>query len=343
MTLSSQTQETGAGTKEGVSFSAHDYAHMYYPPIRNAKAFLPLARFVRKQYEQSPILDLRAVMQEMPGVEYIAAENIVILDFQRFVVRELLPSFEDGEAVILDIGGGPTIYQHIALSLIAKRIVHSEYSEENRNEVWQWINKEEKSFRWEGYFDLVRYMLQEDEVVVKEVLRQKQMYPLYARGTILSYLLTTEIQISVLQQYVRDLITDVAHGDVFKKDLDLPVEVPAKFDVVTCNFVIESATGDCAQWEIGMKNSIAHIQQGGYFVLTSIKDCDWYSVGDKKVPACNVDEHDIKEICERNGIRVIAQRVLNGCDKATFGYEGMVFTLGQFGKPEPKPDYKFKW
>src|SRR3989338_6776464 len=56
---------------------------------------------------------------------------------------------------ILEVGGGPTIYQLISASSKAKEIIFSEYADENIAEVKKWLSADETAFNWDDYFKMV--------------------------------------------------------------------------------------------------------------------------------------------------------------------------------------------
>ena len=99
---------------------------------------------------------------------------------------------------------------------------------------------------------------------------------------------------------VRTRIGDkVVHGNMFEKNLGIE-GINGKFDVISSNFVAESASETLEQWEQSMQNMMAHIKKGGYFVQTAIKNASWYEVGKEKLPAFGVYPEQILSIHVRN-------------------------------------------
>ncbi len=311
-------------------FGAQEYIQTYYPQLTDVAKLVAIARTIRRHYEVSDSIDITSIAEETKtGHETI--ENLAVFDFQRVIVKRLLEVYPKGEAQILDVGGGPTIYQHIALSLPAAHITHSEFLEKNRTEVLRWLNEEEGAHTWDGYFELMKEILKEDhefvDLLEHQILSGEKA--ISSHGQLVKNILA-ETSVDTFKHHVRTRIgNDVVHGDVFEKDLGLADTSQPTFDVITCNFVIEGATGERARWEEGMRYIMGHIPPGGFFVQTSVKNASWYLVGKEKVPASKVDEHDICRMCETCGFKVIEQRILAGSDVQTVGYDGMVFTLAQ--------------
>ena len=82
-------------------------------------------------------------------------ENVFILDFQRKVAGEILRVFPEDHIHILDLGGGPTVYQHALASLSADRITHSDLLPQNLKEVQHWVDGASNAYDWDAYFGLL--------------------------------------------------------------------------------------------------------------------------------------------------------------------------------------------
>ena len=307
-------------------FNAREYIETYYPAFTEIDTFLLVAKKMHENPEGNYVIDAIA---EETGTQHELIENVAVFDFYRVIVEHLLEEFPAGDARILDVGGGPTIYQHIGLCLIAEHITHSEYLEKNRQEVLLWLEKEEEAHIWDSYFTLVQQLFKTGQI--PQILKRQSGW-----GSVRSLLHARKIQkvldaanVDSFKHLLRTRVgTDVVHGDIFQADLALK-NGQNTYDVVTSNFVAESATTELEQWRNGMKNLISHVRPGGYFVQTAIKNAHWYQVGKERLPAVAVDQGMISEICEREGCRVIYQKVLEGSDTDVVGYDGMIFTLAQ--------------
>jgi hypothetical protein len=310
-------------------FHAREYMDNYYPEIANIEKMLEVARHMHKNieghYEIDKIAQISQTVHEI-------IENVAIFDFYRVVTEHFLEEYPEGNACILDIGGGPTIYQHIGLSLVADYITHSEFLESNRVEVISWIANDPSAHNWETYFKLVQRLFTMGEI--PQILERLTAHSDEKISNHASHVknLINHSETGDYESWVRSRIGhDVVHGDMFVPDLGIQSirNSRIKFDIITSNFVAESASQNYEQWILSMQNMISHIKVGGYFVQTAIKNATWYQVGKEKLPAFGVTPVMIEKACEAFGCRVIYQKVLEGSDSENVGYDGMIFTLAR--------------
>jgi hypothetical protein len=315
--------------EEGVfkdKFDPLEYIRTYYPDVVDVEKLLVIMYLLHTNTEGNYIIDTISSRTE---TERELVENVAIFDFYREVVESLLPSFPRGDAHILDIGGGPTIYQHIAISLLGKHITHAEFLESNRKEVLSWLHQEERAHSWDSYFELVR-----------EYFKYGRMPEILMNLSLSEDLLSVERAIYVqnilkaptvddFKRHVRLCIgDDVVRGDIFRVDLGLLGE-SRTYDIVTSNFVAESAATNQEQWHAGMHNLLSRVRTGGYFIQTAIKNATWYQVGSERLPATAVDVDTINRKLEKGGYKILYQKVLEGSSSDVVGYDGMIFTFAQ--------------
>lgn len=307
-------------------FNPKNYIHKYYPSITNIEKMVEVAHLLHQNPEGFYVINQIAERSHTP---HELIENVAIFDFYRVVTEHFMEEFPERNAHILDIGGGPTVYQHIGLSLIAEHITHSEFLESNRLEILSWLHKEETSHVWDSYFMFVKQLFTYGEIhnIIERLHRHSNPAVAAHANFVKEILNSTDIQL--FKQCVRTVINeDVVHGDMFKPNLGL-TEYKGPYDVITSNFVAESASENELEWRISMKNMLSHVKKGGYFVQTAIKNAEWYQVGEQKIPAYPVDYHKILDLCEEMNFRILYQKILEGSDSKTVGYDGMIFTLAQ--------------
>lgn len=310
-------------------FGSREYAQKYYPDHINVAELLSISKKVADIHESQSLLNTEEISREL-GVSHETIENVALLDFQRMIVRTLLARFPRGDARVLDVGGGPTIYQHIFMSLVAGHITHAEYLESNREEVSKWLRDAADSLKWDAYFDLSRKMLQADNRYTSLLFEQEHSED----GTIAQHArmirgILEEDGLTGFKALVRERIgDDVVHGDMFKEDLGLGARGTA-FDVVTSYFVMESVASDKTFWETGMHNTLSRVRPGGYHIQAAVRNTEWWEGGMGRLPATKINENDIREACKTEGFAVIEQRILRGTDLAVAGYDGMIFTFAQ--------------
>src|SRR3989338_426777 len=132
------------------SFSPKGYLESYYRPI-NVEKMTAAIRELRK--DKRKVIDIRDIQKELKNLNEEEIENLFVLSFHEDVALELMRRHPEDGLRVLDIGGGPTIYQHIPLTLEAGSITHSEFLESNRDEVQRYIARSPDAHSWSSYFE----------------------------------------------------------------------------------------------------------------------------------------------------------------------------------------------
>ena len=317
-------------------FDPKAYMQLYYPVPPDAEKILWVAEIVNHNYRENPRMNLQQMVEKF-NVSPEIAENIAIFDFQKAVAKRLLVAYPQDNIDVLDVGGGPTVYQHIAMSLQAGNITHSEFLEQHRKEVMSWLNNEPSAYNWDGYFNLIRTMFRKDEEYQKIISEQLESEDEATKNHAILVRSLLEGNTENFKTHLRkELGQNIVPGDVFSADLGLEKQYDVAtqgregtVEMLTSNFTIESATGDRAKWEQGMKNICAKIKNGGFLALTAIRNAEWYAVGEEKMPAVKVNEDDLREILEKEGFEIQELRVLEGSNQENIGYDGMVFVFAK--------------
>lgn len=324
-------------------FGPKEYISNYYPENFDIDKFAWSLDKIRKEFDKGDRVDITE-LAEITHMEHEAIENIAIFEFQRKISKKLLEAFPKDNIKVLDVGGGPTVYQHIAIALEAGSITHSEFLEQNRQEVLGWLNDEEGSHNWDSYFTLIKKVLVEDEeyqaVLDKQIMSDDQEISKNA-NRIKDIIASGSID--ALKNKLKESLGKVVFGDVFNEDLGLESEAnnfdlvnsssrESAVEVITSNFTIESATGDKDKWQQGMINIMNKVGPEGFLSLSAIRNSTWYQVGDEKMPAVSVNEKDLAKIMEDNGFKIMELKTLEGSDAGKVGYDGMIFVFAQKNK-----------
>lgn len=324
-------------------FNAEAYLNNYYPEKldQDKIADLVIKNIREKLSKNEGRVNIREVMAETnSGWEDV--ENATIINFQGKVATELLAAFPEDNIKVLDVGGGPTIYQHIPMCLVAGDITHSEFTGQNRDAVQKWLNND-NGRNWDDYFSLNKKLFQDNpefQKVLTDLLKSDN--ELISQNAEKINSLISDKEVESYTEHLRSTIKGVVAGDVFKENLGLDDGArqyeavsasgrEAAVEFLTSNFVIESATGDGDKWEEGMKNIMKKVKTGGFLSLTAIRNSSWYQdgVSEEKMPATSVNEEDLTRVLEQNGFKIKSLEVLEGSDKETVGYDGMVFVFAQ--------------
>jgi len=175
---------------------------------------------------------------------------------------------------LLEIGGGPTIYQLISARNKVEAITFTEFLKANRTEVRKWKYKDKAAFNWDCYFECVRDLEETSEDIesMKSILRAK---------------LKSIIPSNILQEPCI---------------LMSPLQ---KYDIVSAHFCPESITSNREEFVLGMKNICSFVKREGFLVMSFLHSANLYAVGSVNFSACSVNEQVVEEVLDMLGCKVI--------------------------------------
>lgn len=184
------------------------------------------------------------------------------------------------KGTMLEIGGGPTIYQLLAASARVDGILFAEFLKENRDEVLKFKNNDADAFNWDAW---VSYQL---------FLEQKEL-SLESREK--------------LKQRVRDKISAIIPCDL---NNDFPIEPRKKFDIVSVNFCPESITDNEMKFREYTKKCLSYTKEGGLFVMCLLRNATSYDIEGTHFPAFPLDETYIMKLLKEEGFEKINMRAI---------------------------------
>lgn len=178
----------------------------------------------------------------------------------------------DSQESMLEVGGGPTLYQCISARRKVNSIVFTDFLKENRQEILAWKYSYEGMFNWDAHFEYVRKLEKEEQTIedMKAELRTK--------------------------------LIDVRQFNVLKKRQFLPKKV---FDVVSVHFCPESITKDEAEFQLAMRNVVARARAGGFLVMSFLKEAQMYAVGDVMFCAYPLTESALLKTMSELGCEIL--------------------------------------
>jgi hypothetical protein len=212
-------------------------------------------------------------------------ENEFLLNFFHNVYGQM-----PKQKTLLEVGGGPVIYPLISASSKVDEIVFSEFIEENRQAVKNWIQKDPSAFDWSPYFKMIAEMECTSPEMVEERLRSR--------------------------------IKKIIKCDITKPNPLAPV-AKKNFDVLSINFCPESITDDEKSYAEWMKNIVSLLKPSGIIVMTLIRNARYYDSGDTKFAACPVDENGVSDVLRALGCRITRIKSYDINDPER-GYDGLI-------------------
>jgi len=234
--------------------------------------------------------DTRAYLEEYYAD--VGPENLALL---RFLVNVLRSAPES--SLVLDFGGGPTLYCAIAAATRAREIHLADYAAANLEQVQRWIDGDPAAFEWHAF--------------------TRTILELEGRDASLATVLEREAQ-------TRKCVTRVMHCDAHAS---CPIEDSGRqYDVLTTLFCAEAAAGDRTQWRQCMRNITSLLRPGGQIVLAAVKGANSYAVGQSAFFAVNLWEDDLIEMLVEMGFvreSIVVDSV--PADRPDRHYQGLMF------------------
>ncbi len=310
-------------------FGSDDYVQTYYPPCARVNRLREALTHIQKVTNKHHPISIDAVVRRTHVSDELA-ENIIVFGFQAKVTAVLLEAYIGKKASLMDVGGGPTIYQHIGPSLAVQHITHGEYLKRNRAAVRAWLTGKPGAHNWDGYLELMRTILRNDRAFVAFLKNaEHSLYSTVAKHARKVRTLLSQKTSAALRKHIRQIIhDDVVPVNVFKPLFGRP-RARKHYDVVTSHFVTESATGNKSEWRRGMQHLMRSVRDDGFLVVSAIRNASWYPVGTEHLPAVRVSEDDFVRLCAEENFVVRELWVLEGSDPAHVGYDGMVLLFAQ--------------
>ena len=259
--------------------------------------------FSAKEYLQNYYTKPDLMMVHRYVVERTAAaETMRIMMWLDGVCRSLIRAFFGKEkAMVLELGGGPTLYQLMNIVDEVKEIHFTDYVEDNLNEIRAWKNNKPLTFDWKNFFKAA-LMIKNDTIHV------------------------TNGEIEFLQTELRRKITKIGGCDIFKKDLGVAKK---SFDIINAHFVAESATSSRDQWEDALRNIYKKLSVNGLLFMSALRGAKKsYKVLKNSFPAVELYEDDLEAGLKKAGFHVIHLSSIHTEDKSN-NYEGFMFVVAQ--------------
>ncbi len=199
----------------------------------------------------------------------VGSENLSLLEFFSKIYQDIPKG-----SILLEFGGGPTIYPLITAASKVKAIHFADYLDTNLDEIRLWKNNSEEAFNWRKYFKKALFLEGNKRVTKKQIIAREKL--------------------------VRKKITRFLHCDAFKKD---PIDKKYRnfYDIINTNFVTESITDNKYIWESLIANVCSMLTKDGILIMTAIKDAKYYHVGKKTFPATRIIEEDIIQVLTKLG------------------------------------------
>ena len=227
----------------------------------------------------------------------LGSENVALLRFFVNVYR----SVPEG-GLLLDFGGGPTIYPLISAVTRVREIHFSDYLGANLDEVRRWLAADPRSFNWDSF--------------IRKALELESGHP------------CPDAEVVARAGAIRQCVTRLMLCDASRTP---PIEgARESYDVVVTNFCAESATSDRGQWQDYVANIVSVLRPGGRLIMSALKGATRYAVGTRFFPAVEIAERDLVDLLEEMEFpRAKIEVTSVPADRPTRDYQGLVLASAE--------------
>jgi|GEM_PF-610364 len=218
----------------------------------------------------------------------LSPENKKILEWYNHAYEKL-----DGKKELLEIGGGPTLYQFISSAPKVESITVTDYLQSNLKQVEEWIENQ-KAFDWNKYVEY-SLKLEGKDFKEKDIAARRDLMKQKIKRI-------TPLDISVLHN-----------------------ELVNKFDIVQTNFCIEGATDDISEFKRSLTYVHSYLKKGGTLLMAAIEGALAYRVLGDYLPAIYLDGELAKKYLEDAGFKIEEMKKVEADDSDHSKYHGILF------------------
>lgn len=220
-------------------------------------------------------------------------EDLAVMHWVR---NELIDARD--EAVLVEMGGGPTIYQLVTAAPLVREIHFSDYLDANLDEVKQWIEGNmERSFNWDQHIR-AGLELEGFQNVTEELVEERAAL-------------------------IRRKIRQLTHCDIRKKN-PLGKNKKGYYDILSMHYVPESVTGSLRSWERNLRNACTVLKPDGKLIMTCLVGACYFKVGAKYFCATPVNQSIIEEVLHEIGFSKIKLRPIKTGYREPEGYNSIL-------------------
>ena len=202
---------------------------------------------------------------------------------------------------VLELGGGPTIYQVISLVKYPVSIDFSDFLDLNLEEIKKWLKNKQGSFNWNEFIK----------------------FTLHLEGS-----KSTFSSIKARADMIRRKINLIMHCDLRKPNV-LEINSQVGYDIVSVNFVPESITADIKEWNDFVPRILALVKPKGYLLMGAIVGARYYRVANSLFSAVSVSPEIIKGKLNQNNFSIKLTKFIAAEHKSEQGYSGIFMIMAQ--------------
>lgn len=196
-----------------------------------------------------------------------------ILCYHRFY-QTFHNEWDNSSAILLELGGGPCIYDFISATPYVAEIYHSDYIKSCCDEVLLWKNRDCNAYDWSPYF----------KYVVNTLEGKSDLDAVVERETKLRSALKSSITCNVKQ-------SPIVPGSL-------------KSNIICANFCLETSLPSKDSYNAALNEIFEMLEPNGFFVMLLSLECSWYTVSGTKFPCLFLKTSDVEDALKKVGFVV---------------------------------------
>jgi NNMT/PNMT/TEMT family len=178
---------------------------------------------------------------------------------------------------VIEVGGGPTIYQLISIAPLCGDIVFGDYLAANLDEVRGWASNAPGSFDWSAY--IARSLQYENKEYGPEAVKARE-------------------------NIIKEKLTSFVYCDALRSD-PIGAQYRHSFGLVSSHYVAESIARSKQDWQCVMDNILSLVKRDGYICMSFITGADRWLLSGEWHPACSLTEDDVATYFRDNGFEIL--------------------------------------
>ena len=183
--------------------------------------------------------------------------------------------WDNSNAVLLELGGGPCIYDFISAAPYVAEIYHSDYLKSCCDEVLLWKNRDQNAYDWSTYF----------KYIVNTLEGNSNPHALVEREAKLRSVLKSSFACNVQQSPV------------------VPEFMKAP-NIICTNFCLETSLPSKDSYNATLEKIFEMLEPNGFFVMLLSLECSWYIVNGTKFPCLHLNTTDVQDALKKVGFVV---------------------------------------
>jgi hypothetical protein len=183
--------------------------------------------------------------------------------------------------LMLELGGGPTIYQIISAAPHTDEIHFADYVSANLREIEAWRAADPHAYDWS---------------------------PFVRRALELEGRTSDDAAIAQREAIVRSKLTRFLFTDALAEQPIGPNR--ESYDKVAVNFVLEGITDSYDEWHAALLRLASLVRVGGHFIYAAVVDSTYWFIGDTRYPNLPISEAHLREALPAGGFEIEELRTI---------------------------------